>query len=145
MDKTIFIQKTLYYAEQDDAISVEVLRLVVLLAGVDIHQTLPEELQSVYDVAVCVGVFTPGHVLPEALYQLIDMTRPGGLTIVSTRVPYYEMTDFQQVSDRIEAEGIAVLKKFYRNAPYRDDGDAHYWIYERLNGENDETDCAGRP
>ena len=36
MDKTIFIQKTLYYAEQDDAISVEVLRLVVLLAGVDI-------------------------------------------------------------------------------------------------------------
>jgi hypothetical protein len=36
MDKTIFIQKTLHYAEQDDAISVEVLRLVVLLAGVDI-------------------------------------------------------------------------------------------------------------
>lgn len=103
-----------------------------LFEGVDIHQRLPEELQSAYDVAVCVGVFTPGHVLPEALYQLIDMTRPGGLTVLSTRVPYYDTTDFQQVSDRIEAEGVAVLKKSYMNAPYRDDGDAHYWVYERL-------------
>ena len=103
-----------------------------LFEGVDIHQSLPEELQSAYDVAVCVGVFTPGHVLPKALYQLIDMTRPGGLTVVSTRVPYYDTTDFQQVSDLIEADGVAVLRKSYMNAPYRDDGDAHYWVYERL-------------
>ena len=103
-----------------------------LFEGVDIHQSLPEELQSAYDVAVCLGVFTPGHVLPKALYQLIDMTRPGGLTVVSTRVPYYDTTDFQQVSDLIEADGVAVLRKSYMNAPYRDDGDAHYWVYERL-------------
>ena len=103
-----------------------------LFEGVDIHQPLPTELQRAYDVAVCLGVFTPGHVLPEALYQLVDMTRPGGLTVISTRVPYYDTTDYQQVSDRIEAEGVAVLKKSYMNAPYRDDGDAHYWVYERL-------------
>ena len=103
-----------------------------LFEGVDIHQSLPEELQSAYDVSVCVGVFTPGHVLPKALYQLIDMTRPGGLTVVSTRVPYYDTTDFQQVSDRIETDGVAVLRKSYMNAPYRDDGDAHYWVYERV-------------
>ncbi len=103
-----------------------------LFEGVDIHQPLPAELAGAYDVAVCLGVFTPGHVLPEALYQLVGMTRPGGLTVISTRVPYYDTTDYQQVSDRIEAEGVAVLRKRYMNAPYRDDGDAHYWVYERL-------------
>ena len=103
-----------------------------LFAEVDIHQPLPAVLQGAYDVAVCLGVFTPGHVLPESLYQLLAMVRPGGLAVISTRLPYYDTTDFQQVSDRIEKEGIAILKQRYMNAPYRDDGDAHYWIYEAL-------------
>ncbi len=50
--------------------------------------------------------------------------------MVSTRVPYYDSTDFQKISDQIEGLGIATLKQQYMNAPYRDDGDAHYWVYE---------------
>ena len=37
MDKSIFIQKTLSYAETDSHISVELLRLMALMVGVDIR------------------------------------------------------------------------------------------------------------
>lgn len=102
-----------------------------LFAGVNIHDPLPENLRGSYDAAICVGVFTPGHVLPESLYQIADMVRPGGLIIVSTRVPYYNTTEFQQVSDDITTAGIVELIKCYWDAPYRDDGDAHYWVYRK--------------
>lgn len=101
-----------------------------LFDGVNINQSLPEDFHNVYDATVCLGVFTPGHVLPEALCQLVQMTHSGGLVVVSTRPEYYDTTDFQQVSDSIEAQGSAVLKRCYKDAPYRNDGNAHYWIYE---------------
>lgn len=101
-----------------------------LFDGVNINQSLPENFHNAYDVTVCLGVFTLGHVLPEALCQLVEMTRPSGLVVLSTRPEYYETTDFQQVSDSIESSGSAVLKHCYKDAPYRDDGNAHYWIYE---------------
>ena len=103
-----------------------------LHAGVNINNTLPEHLRGVYDAALCIGVFTPGHVLPDSLYQLAALTKPGGLIVASTRIPYYDTTNFQTISDQIQADGIARLIKQYKNAPYRDDGDAHYWVYEVL-------------
>ena len=101
-----------------------------LFDGVNINQPLADNFQDNYDGTVCLGTFTPGHVLPEALCQLIQMTRPNGIVVVSTRPEYYDTTDFQAVSDRIEAEGKAVLRRSYKDAPYRDDGHAHYWVYE---------------
>jgi len=103
-----------------------------LYDGIDIHQPPPKQLLGMYDVAICLGVFTPGHVKPTALYHLAALTGRGGLIITSTRVPYYNSTDYQQVSDNMEAEGIVKLKLLQKNAPYRDDGDAHYWVYEVL-------------
>lgn len=101
-----------------------------LHAGIDLHQPLPEYLQQRFDAAVCLGVFTPGHVAAEALYQLVAMTKPGGVVITSTRVPYYHQTNFQSVSDHLSQQQLADLKHRYLDAPYRDDGDAHYWVYE---------------
>ena len=75
-------------------------------------------------------MFTPGHVHPESLYQLAELAMPGGILVISTRIPYYEQTNYQDISDRIETEGVATLVKKLDNAPYRDDGDAHYWIYQ---------------
>jgi len=100
-----------------------------LYAGVNLHDPLPAHLHQAYDAALCIGVFTPGHVKPEALNQMIAMVRPGGIVITSTRIPYYDTTDFQQVSDNAIANKTATLIKQYKDAPYRDDGDAHYWVY----------------
>ena len=101
-----------------------------LFDGVNINQSLPHSFHNVYDATVSLGVFTPGHVLPEALCQLVQMTRPDGFVVVSTRPEYHDTTRFQEVSDGLEAQGRAVLKHCYKDAPYRDDGNAHYWIYQ---------------
>jgi predicted TPR repeat methyltransferase len=101
-----------------------------LYAGDDINKPLPSDWHNRYDVSICCGVFTLGHVEPEALYPLIEITRPGGLLITSTRTAYYDATDYQNVSDKIEGEGLLKLKQCLKDAPYTVDGDAHYWVYE---------------
>ncbi|MFT5502672.1 MAG: putative TPR repeat methyltransferase [Gammaproteobacteria bacterium] len=101
-----------------------------LYFGDDINKPLRPEWRNAYDVSISCGVFTLGHVDPEALYPLIDITRQGGLLITSTRTAYYDATDYQKVSDKIEEEGLVQLKQCLKDAPYTEDGDAHYWVYE---------------
>ena len=99
---------------------------------INLNEPLPSYLTNRYDVAVCLGTFTPGHVHPEALIQLVQMTKPSGVVVVSTRPEYYETTSFQEVSDDLETSGAVQLHECRFNAPYRDDGKAHYWIYNVL-------------
>ena len=100
-----------------------------LTADIDINQPINPDWKDLYDVSLSVGVFTPNHVEPQALNQMIAMTRPGGLIIVSTRIEYYDGTDYQQVSDQLEAEHKLSLLKVNKNQAYTDDSPAHYWAY----------------
>jgi len=100
-----------------------------LHSHVNINNDIPSEFIQRYDIAICLGVFTPGHVNPTALHQLISMTRQGGLVVISTRVPYYDSTAYQAESDLAVTTGSVTLSEQWMDAPYRDDGDAHYWVY----------------
>ena len=103
-----------------------------LSADIDINQAINPDWKDVYDCSISVGVFTPGHVDPQALNQIIDMTKPGGLVIVSTRLAYYDTTDYQQVSDQLVTEKKVKLLKVDKNLPYTNDSLAHYWAYTVL-------------
>ncbi len=100
-----------------------------LTADIDINQPINPDWKDAYDVSMSVGVFTPGHVDPQALNQLIDMTKTGGLILVSTRLAYYDSTNYQQVSDQLQAEKKIKLLKVDKDKPYTDDSPAHYWAY----------------
>lgn len=99
---------------------------------IDLNTPVKREWVHQYDCTVSIGVFTPGHVPPQALSQLARMTRPGGLVIVSTRVEYYQSENFQHVSDDLESRGILKLVKTLKNASYTTDEKAHYWVYATL-------------
>lgn len=101
-----------------------------LEGDVDINEPPRAEWVGAYHAVLCCGVFTLGHVPPEALHHLVDMTSPGGIVIVSTRTAYYDETDYQRVSDELVASNRAGLVKELRDAPYTKDGNAHYWIYK---------------
>ena len=103
-----------------------------LYPHVDLNGEINPDWKDCYDCTVSIGVFTPGHVSPEALTQLAVITRPGGLVIVSTRTAYYENESYQAVSDRLESEGKVKLIHVVKNASYTDDSDAHYWVYVAL-------------
>ncbi len=104
-----------------------------LYSEINLNHSVPEELHKQYNATICIGTFTPGHVQPEALHQMIALTKVDGLVVLSTRIPYYDTTDFQQVSDQLVRNRKVDLVQQYMNAPYRDDGDAHYWVYKVVN------------
>lgn len=100
-----------------------------LEGNVDINDPVRDSWKHRFDCTISIGVFTPGHVPPQALSQLIALTRPGGLILVSTRVTYYESENYQQVSNQLETAGKLRLVHSLKNAGYTEDEKAHYWVY----------------
>lgn len=103
-----------------------------LSSGVDLTQPVRKQWKNAFDMVLCCGVFTSGHVPPDTLLRLIEMTVRGGLVIVSTRIAYCEKMHYQAISDRVIAQRKAALLLNLRDAPYTKDGHAHYWLYAVL-------------
>ena len=103
-----------------------------LEGNVDINEPVRDSWRNRFDCTISIGVFTPGHVPPRALSQLVALTRTGGLVIVSTRVSYHESENYRQVSDQLEVNGKLRLIHSLRNASYTEDEKAHYWAYAVL-------------
>ncbi len=102
-----------------------------LLGGIDMMRAAESYADDTYDAILSIGVFTLGHVPPEALEVLLRLVRKGGLLLVSTRTHYYEQTNFQQVVDALIAANRAELVQLVRDAPYNNDGDGHYWVLRK--------------
>ena len=82
-----------------------------------------------YDVVICCGTFTNGHLPPEALEELVRMAKPQGLVLVSTRKSYYDSTDFETVSTRLQQENKVKLLGRVMDAPYIAEEGAHYFVF----------------
>ncbi len=102
-----------------------------LLGGIDMMRAAESYADDTYDAILSIGVFTLGHVPPEALEVLLRLVRKGGLLLVSTRTHYYEQTNFQQVVDELIEANRAELVQLVRDAPYNNDGDGHYWVLRK--------------
>lgn len=102
-----------------------------LSGGIDIMRAMQTYAPGSYDAVLSVGVFTLGHVPPEALTVLLQLVRPGGLLVMSTRTHYYDQTDFQQLVDELTAGQQIELIKLLRDAPYNKDGAGHYWVFRK--------------
>ena len=99
--------------------------------GIDMLRAAEIYKDASYDAVLSVGVFTLGHVPPEALRVLLRLTRPGGLLVISTRSHYYDQSAFQQVVDDLIADRRIELLKLLDDAPYNNDADGHYWVFRR--------------
>lgn len=100
--------------------------------NIDMMRAAREYPGRAYGAVLSVGVFTLGHVPPEALLELLSLTRDQGLLLVSTRSHYYEQTNFQQVIDELRDGGRVELRQVLKDAPYNHDGDGHYWVLKKL-------------
>ena len=83
-----------------------------------------------YDVILCAGVFTLGHVFPSALIELIHLTKPGGVLVTSTRKRYAEESHFGDFCKHLENEGRISILDVNKNAPYIAEEPAHYWALQ---------------
>ncbi|MEZ4862722.1 MAG: methyltransferase domain-containing protein [Caldilineaceae bacterium] len=103
-----------------------------LIAGCNMLQPIPHYQKNQYEICVCCGVFTKGHVPPTALTELVRITQPGGLVVVSTRKSYYETTPFKPTYEAMVRAGLIKLIDAVMDGPYLAEEGAHYWIFKVL-------------
>lgn len=102
-----------------------------LAGGIDLNEDHENPLEQQYDIIVCAGVFTLGHVEPRALTRMARYLKTDGLMVISTRNSYLDASDYAAVSRQLEEEGLVRLVMEIPNARYIAEEGAHYWIYGR--------------
>ncbi len=101
-----------------------------LKANVDLTQVFRQYEKQSYDIVICCGVFTLGHVSASALQQLVYLCKPGGIILLSTRVDYYQNSQYQKIQDKLIQEKQLMLHHCIKDAPYTTESHAHYWLYQ---------------
>jgi len=71
----------------------------------NLNESLPLESNS-YDAALCVGVFTHGHVGPSRLKELTRIIKSQGLVCFTVNEDVYESYGFVEVIKRLESENV---------------------------------------
>lgn len=70
-----------------------------------------------YEAVTCVGTFTGSHVRPQALKELVRITKPGGALSCTVRSDYWYETNFSQVVSDLEAGGELKVERIEEH-PY---------------------------
>ena len=102
-----------------------------LTGGCDLIQGIPEFLDHQYDACLCCGVFTSGHVTPQVLPELLRITRPGGMVLISTRIGYSRDMDFPGYVESLEQQGQVKLVEV-KEGPYTAEEGAYFWALKAL-------------
>ncbi|MER9064407.1 class I SAM-dependent methyltransferase [Mesorhizobium sp. M0698] len=97
---------------------------------VNLNRRLSDYSSASYDLTVCCGVLTLGHVRPDGLRELARVTRPNGFVIASTRKSYAETTSFEDEVRRLQDEGVLIPAQCLSNGRYVAEEDAHYWVFQ---------------
>lgn len=63
------------------------------------------EYQS-YDAAVAVGVFSFGHVLPDAIDEILRVIKPKGFLVIGLNDHYYDLDEFPAKLEALERDGL---------------------------------------
>ncbi|MEP0942364.1 MAG: class I SAM-dependent methyltransferase [Rhizobiaceae bacterium] len=80
----------------------------------DLNATIPDTPNAAYDVVTCVGVFSFGHVYPDACDELLRVLKPGGHMLIALNEPYWDKGDLAAKLDQLTDNGaIEVLEKEY--------------------------------
>jgi predicted TPR repeat methyltransferase len=74
----------------------------------DATKPLPIDTNT-YDAAMASGLYTLGHVGPEALMPVIDSIKPGGLFALNIFEPAWVKLNFEQHFDQLQRDGVITI------------------------------------
>lgn len=86
------------------------------LAKIDLNKSVPIESDS-YDAVTCIGTFTSTHVVPEAIRELIRLTRSSGIVVFTVRDDYWNATDFLDLLIGLHTMSLVQIEEI-RTEPY---------------------------
>ncbi|MFD9865205.1 class I SAM-dependent DNA methyltransferase [Streptomyces alboflavus] len=102
----------------------------ILASGVNLDGGLREFAADAFDVTVCLGVFTTGHVRPSSVEGLLRVTRPGGLVLMTTSSRYLADTRFTAHLEALAADGHVQVLDCLPDHTYLGHQQAHYWTLQ---------------
>ena len=91
-----------------------------------------------YDATICVGTYTFGHVGPQALEEVLDITKPDGMMCFTQRLDFYDDQKIGFKAEMQRLEAIGRMGMVFRSEPRSylplTDPDSEYatWIYRRF-------------
>ena len=101
-----------------------------LIGSCDLNQSSPGDLKNKYDLTICCGVFSFDLVKPIALQWLINVTKPGGIILLTTRPAFCETYNFESYYQELERLRHLKLIDCQLNQPYLGkESNAHYWVF----------------
>jgi len=83
---------------------------------------------NMFDVVMCVGTFTYGHVKPKALDELIRIINDGGLICFSINEGIYEKYGFDKKIEELSKNKLWYIKEFFKSK-YIVNKDVSAWYY----------------
>ena len=93
---------------------------------VDLNKPLKFETNK-YDVVICVGTFTYGHVKPQALDELIRITKNKGLICFTINEGIYEEYGFDNKIKELSDNKLWNVKEFFKS-DYIVNKDVNAWL-----------------
>ncbi len=110
---------------------------------VDLNRTLSDYSSASYDMTVCCGVFTLGHIRPDGLRELARVTRPNGFVIVSTYKSYAGARSFEDEVLFLRDARVLTPTQCLNDGKFLGEETAHYWALRVL--EKQRLEPAGLP
>jgi predicted TPR repeat methyltransferase len=102
----------------------------ILIGWCDLNKKPPFFLHHQYDLTICCGLFSFDLVKSNALKWLVQVTKPGGIILLSTRVLFCQTYNFEGYYKELEELGHLRLIDCRMNKPYLGgESDAHYWVF----------------
>ena len=93
---------------------------------IDLNKSLKFK-DDMYDIVMCVGTFTYGHVKPKALDELIRITRNGGLICFTINEGIYEEYGFDKKIKELSNNKSWNIKEFFKS-DYITTKDVEAWL-----------------
>ncbi len=98
---------------------------------VDVNKVIDSYPPDYYSCIICCGVFTLGHIRPDALLSLLKVCHTGGYIVISTRTQYNAATNYLQYSNQWCDDGIIKLIHVEHERHYHQSDTSSYWIYQK--------------
>jgi len=78
----------------------------------DLNQPPLDVDVGAYDAVTAVGVFSFGHIMPEAVEELLRVTKPGGAIIIGLNDHFYEEGTLTAKLEELETSGhLKIIKR----------------------------------
>ena len=84
-----------------------------------------EGTKAPYEALICIGIFTHGHLGPDAIDNLIALVRSGGYFVIGINAKYFQDENFESKFENLYLAKTITSPQFHEVKVYKEDSEHH--------------------